>query len=235
MTSYYKPEKFGTKDGSDTLVHSELGELYHSRHGALTESIHVFIENGLKSYLTQHPDRETVRILEMGFGTGLNAVLSFEIANHYQTAVEYCAIERYPVAHSVIREMQFPGLSGESIRTLQDLHAAPWGNPEKFGPYFGLEKIQGSFLEHNRFQTYDLIYYDAFAPDAQPELWDETALGLCSRLLNHQGTWVSYCAKGSVKRTLKKAGFEVTALPGPPFKREMTRAVKIASQTKTNG
>lgn len=223
---FHHPRIQATTDGSSTLVHPVLDELYHSRHGAWTESQHIFIKHGLIPVIEKGP--ESVSIFEMGFGSGLNAALSREIANSYKIPVLYVAVELYPVEPDVIRDMVMPDQLPEQQERWLELHRANWDEIVRIDTYFTLHKMKSSFPDVlvPDVGTYDLVFYDAFAPAAQPELWGTEALGKCHDLLKVEGMWLSYCAKGQVRRTLKEVGFEVEALPGPPGKREITRAIK---------
>lgn len=223
---YHQPKIQSTTDGSSTLVHPILEELYHSRHGAWTESQHIFIKHGLLPVIERKP--ESISIFEMGFGSGLNATLVREMADTYNTAVHYVAVELYPVAMDVITMMAMPDQLPEARERWLELHRTNWNEPVQIDTYFTLHKMKTSFPNDliSGAGSYDLVFYDAFAPAAQPELWDEVTLGKCYELLKDGGMWLSYCAKGQVRRTLKEIGFEVEALPGPPGKREITRAVK---------
>lgn len=224
---YSHPEIRETSDGSPSLFHEVLGELYHSRHGAWTESHHIFIANALIPYLDKFPASEEIKIFEMGFGSGLNAVLTAETAREYRRKILFTSIELYPVAPEVIRKMEYPFEKETTLSEFREIHRAAWGQPEKINEYFTLHKIQGSFPEDiSAPEFFDLIYYDAFAPGAQPALWEETTMAHCFRMLKRGGIWISFSSKGSVQRNLRNAGFEVTKLPGPPGKREITRAAK---------
>lgn len=215
-----------TSDGSSTLVHSHLGELYHSRHGAWTESQHIFIRHGLSGFLEEKSDG--IRVFEMGFGSGLNAALTREEAERHQVRVFYTAMELFPIEESVVAAMIMPEQNAMERERWLELHRTPWNEATEISPYFTLHKIHAAFpdVPDSDPGGYHLIYFDAFAPAAQPELWSVNALTTCYQLLVPGGRWLSYCAKGQVRRNLREAGFEVEALPGPPGKREITRAVK---------
>lgn len=226
LSDHFQPTVLTTADGSSTLKHGVFGELYHSRHGAWTESQHIFIEHGLLAVKNQELD--AIYVFEMGFGSGLNAALSREIAEKNQMLVHYTAVELYPVQNDVIEAMRMPGQSQAARRRWLELHQIPWETKVSVSDWFTIHKINASFPEEIVAESgkFDLVYYDAFAPAAQPDLWKREALGWCYELLGEGGLWLSYCAKGMVRRTLKEVGFEVEALPGPPGKREITRAVK---------
>lgn len=224
---YSRPEIRETSDGSPSLFHEVLGELYHSRHGAWTESRHIFIANALIPYLERSPSSGEIKVFEMGFGSGLNAVLTAETAREYRRKILFTSIELYPVAPEVIEKMEYPFEEEITLSEFYKIHRTAWGRPEKISEYFTLHKIQGSFPEDiSASEFFDLIYYDAFAPGAQPALWEEETMKHCFRMLKPGGIWISFSSKGSVQRNLRNAGFEVTKLPGPPGKREITLAGK---------
>jgi tRNA U34 5-methylaminomethyl-2-thiouridine-forming methyltransferase MnmC len=215
-----------TKDGSNTLFVPDLNEHYHSVHGALQESQHVFIKQGLEYALEQKRD---IKILEVGFGTGLNAILTFPYALAQKAFIQYDTLEKYPLTEEVVRQLHFEKfvLNPELLAYFYELHATPWNEPADVIPYFTLQKIHESLEEFVAPSSYyDLIYFDAFAPEKQPELWTDAIFEKLYNATRPGGVLVTYCAKGSFKRSLKAAGFEVEALPGPPGKREMTRGVK---------
>ena len=216
-----------TNDGSNTLFVPELNEHYHSVHGALQEALHVFIKHGLQPTLENAT--EPVRLLEIGFGTGLNAILTLQTFLTQNHSVFYDSLEKYPLAEDLIKELHFENfiLNPELLDHFYKLHAAPWNENVSITPNFKLQKIHAD-LEEQTFPDnyYDLIYFDAFAPEKQPHLWTEAIFRKLAASLKVKGILVSYCAKGSFKRALKAAGLTVEALPGPPGKREMTRATK---------
>lgn len=223
-----KVEVRQTKDGSSTLYVPELNEHYHSVHGALQESMHVFIRAGLGYFL---PRREELRVLEVGFGTGLNALLTLQQALVHRTSVLYDSLEKYPLTPEVIKELHFEKfiLNPELLDFHEQLHAVPWNEQVPVTPFFTFHKIEADLQQHVFPEAYyHLVYFDAFAPEKQPELWTEEMFARLFVGLQPGGVLVSYCAKGSFKRALKAAGFSVEALPGPPGKREMTRAQKPA-------
>lgn len=223
---YTSPEKVTTGDGSSSLIHSHLKEMYHSRHGAWTETNYIFIEKGLIPVLER--GKSPVRVFEMGFGSGLNAARTRETAGEKETEIHYTTIEKYPVDPRIIEEMDFPFPDEKDLKKLTELHHAPWNHDTRINPYFSLHKISGSFPEDlsEMKETFDLIYYDAFAPGAQPELWEENVFGICYTMLVPGGVWITFSSKSSVQRNLASAGFLVEKLPGPPGKREIIRAIK---------
>ena len=215
-----------TKDGSNTLYVPDLNEHYHSVHGALQESQHVFIKHGLEHILEQKRD---VKILEIGFGTGLNAILTLPFALAQKAFVQYDTLEKYPLTMDVVEQLHFEQfiLNPELLDHFKKMHAAPWNEPIDLSPYFTLQKIHETLEEFSPPEAYyDVVYFDAFAPEKQPELWTEEVFAKLYNATRPGGILVTYCAKGAFKRNLKAAGFIVEALPGPPGKREMTRGIR---------
>ncbi len=215
-----------TKDGSNTLYVPELNEHYHSVHGALQESLHVFIKYGLEDMITSKKD---IKILEIGFGTGLNAILTYPFALAKKAFIQYDTLEKFPLEKEVVDQLQFDKIidNPELHEVYQNMHQAPWNKPVDLIPYFTLQKMHETLEEFIAPQSYyDLVYFDAFAPEKQPELWSEEMFVKLFNATRPGGVLVTYCAKGSFKRSLKAAGFIVEALPGPPGKREMTRGTK---------
>ena len=204
-------------DGSTTLWVPGLDEHYHSIHGALTESQHVFIEAGLKAIGTSN-----VRILEVGLGTALNARLTLDQAQQDGRSIAYDALEKFPLTKEEIEAVGLQGMSKEAP-FLTATPGAVTQITEEFTFRLLVEDVKSFKGEQG---SYDLIYFDAFAPSAQPDLWTDAVFENMYGLLKPGGALVTYCAKGVVKRSMKAAGFEVEALPGPPRKREMTRAWK---------
>lgn len=219
-----KREIITTADGSKTIYIPEWDEHYHSSHGALQEAQHVFIANGLNTCTAEY-----LTILEMGFGTGLNALLTYFSSEKRHQYIHYIGIEAFPPSAEELEAMDYASFASDpDAKAIYDaMHLAPWNKAAEVSEHFVLEKQQ-CVLEEAKVSagTVDLIYYDAFGPRVQPELW---TLSIFERLfgwMSAGGVLVTYCAKGQVKRDLKAAGFLVEALPGPPGKREMTRAVK---------
>lgn len=217
-----KREIIQTGDASHTLYIPALDEHYHSVHGAVRESRHVFIEAGLRF----HGENKTpLRILEMGFGTGLNALLTLlETAPGQQ--VIYTSIESFPLAREEWGALNYCDFLPDGRAYFSRLHEAAWGVPVEIRPGFILRKYHGRLEEFEGDGVYDCMYYDAFAPRVQPELWTAEVFKRLFGLIAAGGCLVTYCAKGDVKRALKSAGFTVETLPGPPGKREMTRALR---------
>ncbi len=216
---------FESRDGSSTLLSERFGVTYHSKYGALQESAHVFIKEGL---FYKCIAKKELKILEMGFGTGLNALLTQQKAGSIGLKIEYTAIEKYPVDQDVLEKLNYceklQMFNGNCF--FKRLHECPWEEPVQLADYFAITKKKQSFEEITFESTFDLIYYDAFAPNIQPELWEAPILKKMYGALDKGGVLVTYCAKGDFKRTLKAIGFEVKTLKGPPGKREMIRAKK---------
>ncbi|MFZ5553839.1 MAG: tRNA (5-methylaminomethyl-2-thiouridine)(34)-methyltransferase MnmD [Bacteroidota bacterium] len=212
-----------TIDGTVTLYVPALNEHYHSVHGAMQESMHVFIRAGL---LEAAKTKKELQIFEMGFGTGLNALLTWRWAQMNALNIHYTSVEKFPLEKTVIDSLNY----AEKDETVffEQIHSAEWNKQSVIAGNFNLQKKLGDISEINFPQkSFDVIYFDAFAPRVQPELWTDEIFGKMFSLLNPAGILVTYCAKGEVKRSMKRAGFEVETLAGPPGKREMTRGRKI--------
>lgn len=207
-----------TADGTVTLHVAHLNENYHSLHGAMQESAHVFIKNGLNYF----PPMQPLSIFEVGFGTGLNCLLTKILSN---TPIVYHAIELNPLPDSILTKLNYAENPSDKNQ-FELIHAISWNEEKEVSNNFRLKKIKGDLKTFQTDTKYDLIYFDAFGPNAQPEMWTKDILSKMYSMLNTGGILVTYCAKGEVKRNLKEVGFEVEALPGPPGKREMTRAKK---------
>ncbi|MBC8488741.1 MAG: tRNA (5-methylaminomethyl-2-thiouridine)(34)-methyltransferase MnmD [Bacteroidetes bacterium] len=217
---------FNTEDGSHSLFRNDLNEGYHSRYGAITESMHVFIEAGFKQVSNKCKE---INVLEIGFGTGLNAFLTCLISSETGKKVNYFGIEPFPIQSEIYSKLNYPELLGnaESRRLFLLLHSTEWGKCVKINEHFKLKKIKKRFEGVDLKQAFfNLIYFDAFAADIQPELWRKNIFNKIYNTLRDQGIFVTYSAKGSVKRNLQDAGFYVEKIPGPKGKREMIRAVK---------
>ena len=214
-----------TQDGSHTLFSERYGVTYHSKYGAVTESAHVFIDAGLR--FKAAVQRE-IAVLEVGFGTGLNAFMTWLEAERRNLDVSYTGIEAFPLtlkeasAFNFASQLRAPERHADFLR----LHRCAWEHPVKLSGYFTLEKKNMRLEAFLSPEAFDLIYFDAFAPQAQPELWTIAVFARLYAALRPEGILVTYCAQGDFKRTLKKVGFLVERLQGPPGKREMTRAGK---------
>lgn len=211
-----------TEDGSHTIFVPELNEHYHSIHGAVQESDIVFLKNGYE-YCKADP----LYIFEAGFGTGLNALLTAVRSSASKRKVFYTSIEKYPVESEIIEKINHPEFAGADGGPLYcRIHDAEWGRMVKITESFSLLKICGDLTTDKIPGNYDLIYFDAFGPDKQPEMWEEPVFRKISSAVREGGVLVTYSAKGEVKRILRSCGFTVSLLPGPPGKREMIRADK---------
>jgi tRNA U34 5-methylaminomethyl-2-thiouridine-forming methyltransferase MnmC len=220
-----------TADGSPTLYVPALDEHYHSRHGAAQESRHVFIEAGLAPLLAAGLGQtQPLQLLEVGLGTGLNALLTLEAVQVAGAAVAYYGYETVPLPAEAVAALA-PQWADSPVlsRVFAELHTMPWGMPRMLVPEFLLTKVQKPIqavaLPAGR---YDLIYFDAFAPEKQPELWTEDVFAKLYAAAAPGAVLVSYCAQGQFRRNLRAAGWLTEKLPGPPGKREMTRARKPA-------
>ncbi len=216
-----------TADGSHTLAAPYPGEHYHSTHGALRESQHVFVRHGVADL----GPRARIGVLEMGFGTGLNALLTRLFALQYRQPIDYVAVESEPLNAAVVAQLNYPQVVDGAGALFAELHDLTWGPTARLDPFFSLEKVHARIEEVDLHARFDAVYYDAFGPGYQPELWTQEAFARVYDVLVVGGVLVTYCAKGQVKRDLRAVGFAVESLPGPPGKREMTRARKVAQNT----
>lgn len=212
-----KKELILTKDGSHSLYVPLLNETYHSVHGAVAEAQHVFIKNGLQAH-----NKTVLSILEIGFGTGLNALLTYE--NLAEKKIHYTSLEPFPIIEAIFAQLNYHQFCNSEKSVFLALHEANWEKEVPINANFILQKSTKTIQTLQSITKYDIIYFDAFAPEKQPEMWEKEVLEKCFHLLNQNGFLVSYCAKGIVKRTLKEIGFKLETLQGPPGKREMIRA-----------
>jgi len=215
-----------TEDGSHTLFNEELNEHYHSTHGAINESNHVFIEAGFKAQKPKH----SYNILEIGYGTGLNALLTLREVINTCVKINYVGIEAYPVVNTVYKELNYVDLIGDKSleKYFNDMNESSWNYPQYITDNFIINKIDEKFEDIAlNDDSFDLVYFDAFSPEVQAELWMPAIFEKIYKAMKFDGILTTYCAKGEVKRTLKAAGFELENLPGPIGKREITRCRKI--------
>jgi len=219
---------FITEDGSHSLQVPDMDETYHSSHGAIQESNHVFIKNGLEYWVDNNIGKD-LNIFEVGFGTGLNALLALQKAEQINLKINYTSIELYPLNSDLTNQLNYTEKLGFDKAIFNKLHSCNWNESVDITPHFNLQKIKASFQKKLTDSTFDLIFYDAFAPSKQPEMWDYSLIEKCCQMLNNNGVFVTYSARGQLKRDLKQAGFTVESLPGPPGKFEMVRAVKVMS------
>lgn len=212
-----------TLDGSTTIQLVEWDECYHSKNGAIQEAYHVFIKNGLDFF-----ENKPVSILEIGFGTGLNALITYLEAEKRNQKINYTGVEAYPVSLEEAQAMNYPSQLNDSNgdEVFKQLHVFDWEVENKIGDNFILKKRQQFFNDINDLNQYDLIYFDAFGFQVQPELWTAELFLKMFNALKESGVLVTYAARGVIKRNLKEVGFEVKKVPGPPGKREMMIAFK---------
>lgn len=212
-----------TEDGSRTLFVPEMNEHYHSVKGALTEAEHIFINMGLRQCTVPSP-----HVFEIGFGTGLNAFLTLLEAERTGRKVYFSSIERYPVDIETIQQMGYPELiDATHSHEYYAMHEADWNRPVEITPHFVLHKIKGDLTSFIPEEKFDVVYFDAFAPEKQPEMWTDKVFEKIYTALNPQAILTTYCAKGVIRRLLQSTGFTVERLPGPPAgKREILRATK---------
>lgn len=215
-----------TADGSHTIYLPELDEHYHSTHGAIQESLHVYINEGLSKL-----SKKEVSVLEIGFGTGLNAFLTFGYALQNNIRVHYCSLEKFPLNEQEVSQLNYASeIFPEYAEIFEQIHQAKWNSPEKINDSFVLEKLNVDLLEFDFPEkvAYDLVYYDAFAPNRQPEMWADPILKKVAETVAENGIWVTYCAKGAVRRALNSFGFAMERIPGPPGKKEILRGKKAS-------
>lgn len=212
-----------TSDGSFTLYVPDLDEHYHSYHGALQEAKHVFIQNGVLMLTSKK-----IRILEVGFGTGLNALLTACESVVLEVEIEYVGVEAYPVPIELLQKMDYASLIDHknAFKFYNHMIQDVWGEEQLIHQSFKLTKVKQKIENYECQETFDIIYFDAFGPRVQEEMWTIAIMEKMYNSLNISGFLVTYCAKGQFKRDLKTVGFQVFDLPGPPGKREMVRAVK---------
>ena len=219
-----------TADGSFTLYNPDLDEQYHSMNGAVQESKHVYIEAGLIHYINKNNSnrkkdhkvqQHEIYLLELGFGTGLNAYLTALEAEKQKIKIRYVALEKFPLSQDITNQLNY---SDENRLLFQQIHQSGWGNSVSINKYFDLQKLEIDFFEFNFPDFYDLVFYDAFAPDKQPEVWSQELFDKLFFSMNSGGILTTYCAKGIVRRMMLQAGFTVERIPGASGKREMLRA-----------
>lgn len=211
-----------TDDGSHTMFVNGIDEPYHSTRGALQESMHIFIKQGLQTV-----KQTTVRILELGFGTGLNALLTLNESIIQNLDIYYHTVEKYPLKdfeYNLLNYEEFAVPTNPGV--LNRLHSSPWGEPVNISDHFTLYKEKSDFCSMNPSSHINLVYFDVFSPDKQPELWTADIFRSISKVTDPGAVLVTYSSKGSVRRTLATCGFNVFKVAGPPGKIEMIRAIK---------
>ena len=217
-----------TSDGSKTIHIEEWNEQYHSKHGAIQEAKHVFLKHGLLfCFETFKSNNNAIHILEIGFGTGLNAFLTLIEAKKLNINIEYTGVEAYPVKDNEIQQLNYPGLISKThTDKFNNIHEVSWDEFHQMSSNFKLKKEEQKFQNISYQNQFNIIYFDAFGARVQPELWTETIFKIMYKALKINGVLVTYAAKGSVRRAMQAVGFSVEKLPGPPGKREMLRAIK---------
>ncbi|MEP3211344.1 MAG: tRNA (5-methylaminomethyl-2-thiouridine)(34)-methyltransferase MnmD [Maribacter sp.] len=215
-----------TLDGSKTIHIADWDEQYHSKHGAIQEAYHVFIKSGLSLF-----SNSSLSILEIGFGTGLNCLITLLEAQKLNLNIRYTGVEAYPVTSEELEQLDYISeLKAEKlVKEFQQMHQSSWEKEVVISDSFRLHKKQEDFKDFDDANAYNLIYFDAFGARVQPELWTEAIFLKMYAALQNQGVLVTYSAKGSVRRAMQAVGFVVERLPGPPGKREMLRATKYVS------
>ncbi len=214
-----------TGDGSYTLHIEEWNEQYHSKHGAIAEALHVFIKEGLYYWTDKFASKE-VSIMEIGFGTGLNAFLTLLETKKHNFKIDYTGVEAYPLKTSEAITLNYPSLLNASEKVFLKLHESSWEKAEKISDNFKLTKVNKFFSEIAIENTFNIIYFDAFGIRVQPDLWTESIFQKMYKALKTNGVLVTYAASGNARRAMTAVGFSVERLPGPPRKREMLRATK---------
>ena len=213
-----------TDDGSHTIYLPEMDEHYHSVHGAIQESMHIYIDQGL-----MQTSQKDISVLEIGFGTGLNAYLTYCMAKKKSISIHYCSLEKYPLNESEFTRLNYPDIIfPEQVHIFNQMHQAPWNQVIQISPDFSLEKLHADLLTFpfDQIPCYDLVYYDAFAPGKQPEMWSDNILHKVAATVKPGGILVTYCAKGTVRRALADSGFTMERIPGPKGKKEILRGKK---------
>lgn len=211
-----------TADGSNTLYSEEYKAHYHSLNGALQESRHIFIENGFKYF-----SKDELSILEVGFGTGLNAALTSSIAILNKIKTCYTGIERHPLSHEILENINYKSVLSElEYNNLKTINYLDWGVNKKVSDFYTILKLNDDICTTAINASYDLIYYDAFAPEDQPEIWSKQIFEKLYKATKPNGILITYCSKGIVKQALRDSGYKVERLPGPAGKRHILRAIK---------
>jgi tRNA U34 5-methylaminomethyl-2-thiouridine-forming methyltransferase MnmC len=219
-----------TEDGSHTIYLPEIDEHYHSTHGAIQESLHIYINQGL----LQVPKKE-MSILEIGFGTGLNAYLTYAFAEIKNLKIDYFSVEKYPLTETDYLSLNYPQMIFPEYGDLfTELHRSKWDSVVEISSKFTLKKIHADLLSFEFDQTlqFDLVYYDAFAPGKQPEMWTDEIIRKVASTVKSEGLLVTYCAKGTVRRSLSAAGFQMERIPGPIGKKEILRGKKTNQELR---
>ncbi|MCK4664511.1 MAG: tRNA (5-methylaminomethyl-2-thiouridine)(34)-methyltransferase MnmD [Bacteroidales bacterium] len=216
------PKIIITEDGSNTLFVPSLNENYHSSYGAIQESRHIFINTGFLSV-----KKTNINIFEIGFGTGLNALLTYIEASKNNQKTYYETIELYPLEHEIIKALNYPQILTPLEKDVFFKIHSTWNEEIEISDFFTIKKIKADLIDFKFDKQFDLVYFDAFSPEVQPEMWTKEIFEKIFKQLNINGVLTTYSAKGSVKRILKETGFKIEKLSGPPGKREIIRATKL--------
>ena len=214
-----------TEDGSHSLFDEELNETYHSTRGARGESMHVFIKEGLEFWAAQNQVSE-INILEIGLGTGLNVFLTAAWAEKKSQFINFTSLEPFPIEKEIYQDLNFHQSEKERV-LLHEIHQSDWEKETEITTSFNIHKTRAKLEHFQTSQQFNLIYFDAFAPSKQPEVWSLENLKKCFSLLKPGGVLTTYCAQGQFKRNLAEAGLEVETLQGAMGKKEMVRGTKI--------
>ena len=217
-----------TKDGSHSIYNSDLNETYHSVGGALQESQYIYIDHGLKSLISK---KKNISVFEVGFGTGLNAILTLKEAVANDVEINYTTLEPFPLSEKIVKELNYPFLFDDEYlkEKFYVLHLETWDSTIKIHPLFNFSKILKKLEDYEPLGKYDIIYYDAFAPSKQEEIWNIANLKKAKEILKEDGILITYCSSGKFKRDLREAGFSIESLPGPLGKREITRGRAVSN------
>jgi tRNA U34 5-methylaminomethyl-2-thiouridine-forming methyltransferase MnmC len=212
-----------TDDNSNSLYSEYFKEHYHSIHGAINESNHIFIQSGLL-----YSNLKTINVFEVGFGTGLNAFLSFIEGKNQDIHINYCSIEKFPISIEIAQELNFAKMISTAHQDIfMELHNSDWNEEIEIDKSFTFKKIHSDFNDYHFIEKYDIIYFDAFSPETQPELWSKEVFDKIYNSLNTNGILTTYSSKGIVKNNLRDVGFTVKRLKGPIGKRHILRATKV--------
>jgi tRNA U34 5-methylaminomethyl-2-thiouridine-forming methyltransferase MnmC len=221
-----QPKLVKTADGSHSLYLEHLDEHYHSVHGAVNEALHVFIKNGLSKVAET---TSTIKIFEMGFGTGLNALVTKQFAQNNNLKIDYSAIEAFPLSWDECKPLNYlEQLNALDLAAFfQFIHQVEWNKKTAIDEQFSLHKIHAKIEDVSLNETFDLIYFDAFGPRAQIDMWTKEIFQKLYNATTNNGVFVTYCAKGQVRRDLESVGYKMERLQGPPGKREMLEGMKL--------
>lgn len=226
---HFKRLPEATSDGSLTFYIPEIDEHYHSTNGAVVEANHVYLQEALSHYYHHRAgdEKQPIRILEVGFGTGLNAFLTLIKAEELGIPVYFTTLELYPLSTDQIKMLNYPAqIAPDKVTDYEALHTAAWDHLVNISTFFSIEKREMDLVNQSLDGVFDVVYFDAFAPDKQPEMWSDAIYKKIFDVVSPGGVLTTYCAKGVVRRGFQSAGFAMERIPGPPGKREMLRATK---------